>query len=132
MDTSHIRIPPGHLRWQRDSYDIAVTMGEYGAAERIDGFTYKGLGLHPRWTVTHLNSGHIVCHLNCDDARAFTLATRIADMADWGFDGLNGWQNSDPDLFERFAMWMRANREAYRHGDNQHEGIARQIAVSRW
>ena len=46
----------------------------------------------------HLNSGHVICQISGVVSKAFPIAAKIAECTDWGFSGLDGWNNADPDL----------------------------------
>ena len=106
------------------------------------GYVYGGLGIcltssrgeKSRWVLIHLNSGHAICWIRGSVAEAFPVASDIADCADWTFDGLHGWRNQSPDLYERFEeVWKRHPKRIERKGDKgiMSEEIAREISMDR-
>lgn len=130
-------------RWQAGTFEIAMP---YGPARR-SGYVYRGLGLHvvnkgspkgkrpPRWTLTHLGSGHALCWLDGDVATAFTVATEIAEAGDWDFLSLQGWKDRFPDAPDRLREILDRHPKVARRGGhgahpNGHE-VARQIANNR-
>jgi hypothetical protein len=44
-------------------------------------------------------------------ARAFELATILAEKGDWTFDGLDGWVNQFPDVQEIISEFIKNNTE---------------------
>jgi hypothetical protein len=127
-------IPPGYMRWQRERFKVACGVGSHGYAEEVAGYTYRGLGLHwaMDWAITHLNTGHVLCYCRGGIKRSFAAATELAERFDWSFDGLQGWRNLDPEMSGKVLLWMRANPDCYRTTGQQHEAVARRIAVERW
>ncbi len=82
----------------------------------VNGNIYKGLGIHMKqyrnptiWCVTHLNSGHRIAYITANSKKALQIATEIAHISEWDFDGLEGWKNRDPDLKDK----MRAIEEKH-------------------
>ena len=82
---------------------------KFDGAIETSGYIYRGLGLQmsiaqslrgrrPPWLLIHLNSGHVICQISGVVAKAFPIAAEIAECTDWGFSGLDGWNNTDPDL----------------------------------
>ena len=83
---------------------------KFDGATETSGYIYRGLGLQmsiaqcprgrrpPFWLLIHLNSGHVICQISGVVAKAFPIAAEIAECTDWGFSGLDGWNNTDPDL----------------------------------
>ena len=80
---------------------------KFDGAIETSGYIYRGLGLQaqsprgrrpPIWLLIHLNSGHVICQISGVVAKAFPIAAEIAECTDWGFSGLDGWNNTDPDL----------------------------------
>ena len=83
---------------------------KFDGAIETSGYIYRGLGLQmsiaqsprgrrpPFWLLIHLNSGHVICQISGVVAKAFPIAAEIAECTDWGFSGLDGWNNTDPDL----------------------------------
>jgi len=109
--------------WQPDTFLIA-TVG--GVAPQI-GWTCRGLGLAqllrrspPVWIVTHLGTGHTVCQITAHEATAFAIADQIAGLGNWGFDGLTGWRNRDPDMMQRLHAVLKLHPEATRGGAPDH------------
>lgn len=124
--------------WTRGAVTCALASGPV----QKPGFTYRGLGLvvdpanpdrrYDRWTVIHLGSGHEVCSLRRVPG-VIDLATTIADLGDWTFSGLKGWENMSPDLPAKLRA-LRARFpeiiEAPASG-SQNPGAAVTIALSR-
>lgn len=125
------------------SFLIACT----SAAESRDGFVYRALGMWkelpaspkgrrpPRWSLTHLGSGHQVCRVHAHMRPAFEIATKFAELGDWDFDGFSGWVNRDPELKTRFTALLlsfgkRCTRQPLTAAHNDYE-VARQIAEAR-
>ena len=83
---------------------------KFDGAIETSGYISRGLGLQmsiaqslrgrrpPFWLLIHLNSGHVICQISGVVAKAFPIAAEIAECTDWGFSGLDGWNNTDPDL----------------------------------
>ena len=83
---------------------------KFDGAIETSGYSYRGLGLQmsiaqspkgrrsPVWLLIHLNSGHVICQISGVVAKALPIAAEIAECTDWGFFGLDGWNNTDPDL----------------------------------
>ncbi len=111
------------MTWIYQPYKIASPAG----IKTVDGLTYKGIGIHmkfpsgvvkpPFWEITHLNSGHRICYIAAPLERTRQIATEIADMADWDFQGLEGWRNLDPEIRDK----MNAIEEKY-HPDIVRKG----------
>lgn len=142
--------PSGFNWWQPGSYEVAAPLGQI---ETVNGFTCRGLGLHraslararyvrkdgtrktyETWVVTHLNTGHAVRgFVDTPAAHAFVLASDLADLADWTFDGLQGWQNTDPELPDKLAAWHARHSLGARPGGlGANDDIARAIGAKRW
>jgi hypothetical protein len=110
----------------------------------VSGYVYLGLGLHqtyagspkgrnkPRWALTHLGSGHLVGTLKGDVRTAFPVATEIAELGDWTFEGLTGWKNQFPDIQERVAEVQARHSGVFTKsgGRGASEDVARAIAMS--
>lgn len=140
-----ITVPPGQLHWQRQAFDVAVLHKGHSVAMRIAGFVYAGVGLNRElyyrrgrgaerslWNVTHLNSGHLIVGLHEKDVpTAFALATSIAQLGDWDFLGLDGYKNSEPELFERFCEWVASCPGAVMSNGNRDYGLASSIGSRR-
>lgn len=80
------------------------------------GHVYRGLGLtliqpaspkgrrRPVWNLIHLGSGHLIIRIKENVGPAFAIATEIAQAGDWTFDGIHGWKNQFPDVYEKIAV----------------------------
>lgn len=147
--------PDGFDQWDQAEYEVArprVSEDSFDV-DVVAGWTYRGLGLlrfsgmeakyvrkdgsrrlWESWSITHLNTGHFVAHLLSISAeRALRLATDLADAADWDFDGLNGWQNVEPDLPKIYKAWQQRYglvRTAVGYGHD--DAAARAIGSKRW
>ena len=92
--------------------------------KELQGWILSGLGLHcmaapvpdlpmpPIWAIYHIGSGHVVSFLIAPKDDAFRLATEVAHLGDWSFDGLNGWQNVAPQLWDGLQEMMASNPSA--------------------
>ncbi len=109
-------LPAGAIGpWAPDYFMSAV----WGDVEQNPGRIHAGLAMSfsfagspkglrpPMWTLTHLGSGHVVCNIEAHETEAFSIATEIAECGDWGFDGLKGYLNLDPDLPEKALVVIR-------------------------
>lgn len=110
------------MAWKDARYPVACA----AAVVKVSGYTYKGLGLHiwprnkprkrkgveppppppPEWTLTHLGSGLSVAHITGTVSEVFPLASQIADLSDWTFDGPKGFRNMDPELPAKLKAWL--------------------------
>lgn len=148
--------PDGFPQWAEERFEVARLYGSHSDDERIEhvnGFTYRGLGMHQAsatkaryrrkdgtrrvyetWVITHLNTGHAVRSMwDCPAPRAFMLATDLAEIADWTFDGLDGWRNACPEMPDLLQEWHRRhNLEARQAGGGRDEGVTRAIGMKRW
>lgn len=128
------------LLWKPGKF---LTAQFYGV-EEASGYLYKGLGMRkaisaspkgrrpPLWSLTHCGSGHRVMFIKAHDAEAFVIATEVADLGDWTFDGLEGWRNQFPDVQERIHQ-MRSkygDKVSNGHGQRQ-EARAHEVAMMR-
>ncbi len=108
------------------------------------GLVYRGLGLDmtmkgspkgrrsPTWSLTHLGTGHRVCLIFGQDADVLPIATEIAECGDWIFHDLDGWQNLDPELMDKFqAIIAKHGKKCSKTGGPSDREIARQIATRR-
>ncbi len=128
------------MKWAFEKYCIAAV----GGIRQVEGYTYAGLGLHvkcvargpqpPLWVLSHLMSGHRVFFIKAPYEKAIKLATEIAEMSDWTFNGLTGWKNMDPHLKEKAIDIETRYKEVYR-GDTEtvpkNEEQAREIMMAR-
>jgi hypothetical protein len=86
---------------------------KFDGAIETSGYSYRGLGLQlsiaqspkgrrsPVWLLIHLNSGHVICQISGIVAKALPIAAEIAECTDWSFSGLDGWNNTDPNLLSK-------------------------------
>lgn len=132
------------MTWAPQKFLVAVGWSTDGTHE-ISGYAYRGLGLAmtikgspkgrraPRWTLTHLGSGHAVCAIIGHVKDAFPIATEIAECGDWSFDGLTGWKNVDPELADKFSAIRTKHAKLIKSGGNgsRSEAIASAIAIAR-
>lgn len=116
--------------WEPAPFFIAVADGP----EMRHGFTRSGLGLDQRgadeWSVTHLGTGHRICHVFAEWPLVTIIAAEIAELTDWSFGTLGGYANSDPDLPAKFHALMRRwpeqmHKAAANDGDAR---VARMVA----
>lgn len=89
------------MKWTFKKFLIATHDG----IKSVEGYIYRGLGIHlkrrgnpPLWTVTHLRTGHRILFLRAAYEKAISIATELAEVTEWDFDGLYGWKNRDPDI----------------------------------
>lgn len=126
--------------WNPGTFLIATGFGP----DTTDGFVYRGLGMWkimkaspkgrrpPRWHLTHLGSGHAVCVIAAHMVKAFGIATEIAECGDWGWDGLAGYLNRDPDILRRCVdIIERHKNHVLRLGCTASKETAREIAIAR-
>ena len=86
----------------------------------------------PRWSLTHIRTGHRVVYINAHGARAFDLATQIVQLGDWGFTSLDGWKNTDPELPNKMLALKAATGKALGFegsGEDRNYETAREIAA---
>src|SRR5271154_5226172 len=86
-----------------------------------NGHVYRGVGLFERkpniWDLFHLGTGHLIFkNIYGKRGDVFSIATEIAEMTDWSFDGIGGWKNTDPELPEKMAGIMKRHRRLSRSG----------------
>lgn len=119
------------MSWEPRDFLIATAAGPY----EVYGYTYRGIGLHiakrglvATWSITHLGSGHCIGHVTGKVAKVFPIATEIAEVGDWDFDGLEGYRNSDPQIKERAAAIIAKHRVKRIPGEESAE-VARSIAL---
>ena len=127
--------------WTAATFDVA---GGFGQTYKAHGYTEKGLGLDmvikpspkgrrpPKWRLIHLNTGHAICYIDGVVADAFPVATEIANLIDWDFDGLYGWRNRDPDLPAKMKeIAARHKRMEFGGGNNSDQQAAVAISMAR-
>lgn len=110
------------------------------------GYIYRGLGLHiavraspkgrrpPTWSLIHLGSGHRICMITGMVAKAFPVATEIAECSDWeAFDSIDGWLNTDPGIAEKVRQIVARHPNAGRGpgGDSADANAARAVLMAR-
>ena len=127
--------------WQETTFLIATRNGP----DERRGFIYRGLGVFkvlpsslkgrrpPRWSVTHLGSGHQVALIDAHMVEAFNIATEIAECGEWDFDSLEGWRDRDPTLLKkRDAILLRHGEKCPEHRrEEKNHDVARAIAEAR-
>ncbi len=124
--------------WADARYEVAANKPMV-----IDGFAYRGLGMHlvrqgqmflsvPMWCLTHLGSGHGLCLIAGHTREAFGIATEIAECGDWDFTGLQGWENRDPQLADKFRIVVTRHQDRIRGfaHESDHD-MARKIGYRR-
>lgn len=129
--------------WAPSKFLVSAPWRESMTRE-VEGYVYRGLGLTiaikgspkgrrpPRWTLTHLGSGHAVCNLTGHVKDAFPIATEIAECGDWSFDGLYGWKNIDPELADKFrAIQAKHAKQVHRGQGGCDEASAVAVATAR-
>ena len=129
--------------WKPDLFEIAMPPGP----RMVAGYTYRGLGLHiirngspkggrkPRWSLSHLGTGHKLAVLDGDVRTVFTVASDIAEAGDWTFDGLYGWKNQFPNAKEELERIINESSIGTlcfgpKHSEES-RAVAMQIAASR-
>lgn len=131
--------------WRPEEFQIGKLYGDEDVVEMCAGYVYRGLGLFiekfgspkghrpPQWSVTHLGTGHKVCSIMGTVANAFPLATELAELSDWDFDGLNGWVNRDPELKNKVKEFAERNPKQVLIGigPSSSEVTARKITMAR-
>jgi len=124
--------------WAQARYEIAAEK-----ATTVDGFTYRGLGMHQirrhemfkqagLWCLAHLNSGHAIVVIAGSVREAFDIATDIAECGEWDFNGLNGWENRDPELTVKLKAILDRHPDRVRgFGSAADHDMARKIGNRR-
>lgn len=129
------------MSWEPADFNVARLLGP----QKVRGYAFNGLGLHmelrgspkgrraPTWGLYHLNTGHRIILIIGVVAVAFPIATEIAECSDWTFDGLRGWKNRDPDLYEKLCAITERHSSACRHapGSGSNDDTARAILLAR-
>lgn len=128
--------------WKPSEFPTANTSGVVVKA----GYVYRGLGLYmaqaaspkgrrpPLWCLVHLGSGHAVFCIKGNVAKAFPIASEVAECSDWAsFDGLDGWENTDPELKEKFwaLYWKYEGKTALLGTAGAMHERAREVAMAR-
>lgn len=126
--------------WPAANFSIAMPQGPVSRS----GYAWRGLGLFmissgspkgkrkPKWSLTHLGSGHAIAFIDGDVREAFPVASEIALAGDWTFDGLEGWRNQFPDAPQRVAEIVARHRNVTKSGSgHRNEDVARQVAAAR-
>lgn len=143
-------LPSGYGQWKAESYEIA---SPYSEPERVDGYTLNGLGIHlmmatkakyvrkdgtrkvwRTWSITHLNTGHAVRGIkDMPIEKVFEVATDLAGLTDWDFDGFDGWRNADPEIPDKLQAWHQRHELGARiGGGGRSEAQAQAIGSGRW
>lgn len=126
--------------WPAASFQVAMPQGPV----KRDGYAWRGLGLFlavagspkgrrkPKWSLTHLGSGHAIAFIDGDVREVFPVATEIALAGDWTFDGLEGWRNQFPDAPAKMAEIAARHKHLTKSsGAHRNEDVARAVAASR-
>jgi hypothetical protein len=127
--------------WLRAELEIATE----GGLRSVRGYIHLGLGLHrrkgtkvyqghrePIWTLTHLNTGHMVCEIIGSFSQCRAIATVLAECSCWNdIAGLKGWTNIDPDLPTKVRQIISENKRCARYSGTVCEESAREIYVNR-
>lgn len=128
--------------WPASTFQIASRFG----LQNKRGYTYRGLGLFmvmdgspkgkrkPKWSLTHLGTGHCVAEILGSVVEVMPPATDLACAGDWTFDGLNGYENQFPDIAERMREWLVKYPNTSKGGGGgagKSEEQAREIAMVR-
>jgi hypothetical protein len=86
---------------------------------KVKGWTRAGIGIEclmapmaiaPKvglWLLYHLGSGHLLAVTRHDATHVAGVGNELLTLGDWEFDGLYGFQNSSPDLPERYKAFLR-------------------------
>lgn len=60
----------------------------------------RGIGVHrigaESWLIIHVRSGHAIVRIDLPEIEAIAVATEIAELGDWTFESLHGWENHQP------------------------------------
>lgn len=99
----------------------------------------RGVGLYFNeigvWWLVHLRSGHGICKLVGGPLEVLPVATRLAEVTDWTFEAITGWQNTDPDLPKKIRqIWAAEPRvmpDDIPGEDLRDERLARELAVEK-
>lgn len=117
-------------KWKRGEFQIAMPHGP----ESRKGFTYRHLGLADEvveWTLTHLNTGHSLCHIVAGRKRAMEIGAQIAECGDWSFTDAHGVKQNG--LGKRAKLLIGSFDECYRGSGppKMNATVARRIAAAR-
>jgi hypothetical protein len=126
--------------WKSAPFFIATKEGVVSREGKI----YNGLGYDLRqpvgtslavdsiWAVTHLGTGHAICHIEGTEPEIAVIATEFAQAGNWNFASLDGWKNVDPDLLEKIKTILKKHHvSVFRYGTGTLEEAAQQIAEAR-
>jgi hypothetical protein len=131
----------GDGKWMPGTFLIA----EFGGGvSKGRGLLYRGLAIRmsmkgspkgrrpPTWTLYHVGSGHVVCNVEAPAETAMLIATEVAEVGDWSFEGLLGYVNVDPEIRERtLDVLSRYPKAIKRGGGCPNETAARAVAMAR-
>lgn len=104
--------------WEKRDFYIAEIGGKPRA---VNGFVRCWLGLSiaingspkgrrpPVWSLTQIGTGHRVCLLRGQAETVIPVATKIGNLVDWEFYGLDGWKNIDSDLPTKVVEILNAS-----------------------
>lgn len=109
------------------------------------GYVYRGLGLYmaqsaspkgrrpPLWCLVHLGSGHCIFWIKGVVADAFPVASEVAEASDWtAFEGLTGWENTDPELKDKVrALYRKHAKRVVLGGSGPQHDRALEVAAAR-
>ncbi len=152
MTAGQLPMPPlpiGETKWKPDAFQIA------GAQDvtLVEGWTYAGIGAYyvhatdgpahaSVFNLVHLGSGHRVAvvghtYMGIEQHRvdqAVALMSEFAELGDWSFTGLTGYQNMDPLLPNKALGWHQrhAPMVSLAVQPTQDHETAQRIAMSRW
>lgn len=129
--------------WEPNTFEVAYFTGP----SMVAGYVYRGLGMWiaiqgspkgkrpPTWSLQHLGSGHRLCLIDGTVAKAFPVATEIAQAGEWDFLSLEGWKDRFPDAPERLREILARHKNTSGVGVAAHTdrglAIAQQIAANR-
>lgn len=99
------------------------------------GWAYRGLGVYDdffgeEWCIIHLNTGLAVAWAAGSKQAALRMATKLAECADWTFQNLADWRESDPDLsFKVQGQIDASNGKMWRKNNAaDHRELARSVS----
>ncbi len=124
--------------------DAAYLESQCGTVRNVRGLVYRGLAMRklwkgspkgrrpPCWVLVHMGTGHAVLNITAHMVEAFDIATEFAEMADWTFEGLQGYINQDPDLPVKVRQKAApfGSKISFGGGGNNEE-LAREVAMAR-
>jgi hypothetical protein len=115
-----------------------ITVAMLGDPVVTKGWTKGGLGIVQcdlnTFMILHLGSGHKFCFCRGFLETAQSICDDLLAVGDWTFNGLDGWQNQDPELLNKAAKvwekwgWLLFNPSAHLP---RRDDVAAQIARGR-